>query len=187
MLQARIISLHDKKVILKLEGLAVDLGETEDISFKFNVGTEVFFVKTTVKKFLNQYYFDLSAPVVELKRRQQVRYVIPKKWKQNIVIAGSLKNNVPVAAVVLDLSLTGLRIEVLEAEIPFKVDQFIEVQFNIHQRAAITCQTLVRFLKSTPGKASILGLEFLSLTPAQQEKVRSLIDDLKNYIAINKS
>ncbi len=186
-LQARIENLVDKKVILKFEKTISHIDLNEIFSMKFNVGTEVYFVKTPLKKFINQYYFELSVPVIELKRRKEVRYVIPKKWNQSITISGSGQNRHSIAGRILDLSISGLRIEVSQSEILFKIDQKLQVQFKIHQRATITCFVRLRFLKLTVEKTIVLGAEFQSLTSAQIEKINSLVDDLKNFIAVAKS
>lgn len=186
-LRARIESFVDRKVILKFDNLASDIDLNEVLSIKFNVGTEVFFVKTSLKKFLTQYYFDLTVQVIELRRRKQTRYEIPKKWKQNAALPKTYIKEQPVLCRILDLSLTGLRIEVVANENLFQIDQILEVQFQIHQRASIACQTIIRFIKANPNNSICLGLEFLPLNAAQVEKISSLLEDLKNFIALDKS
>lgn len=80
MIRATINSLSDKKVILHIE--------PADAAIKLE--TEVYFIKAPIKSYLNNYYFDFSATVIQQKRRREPRYQILKKWSQAEVTCEAL-------------------------------------------------------------------------------------------------
>ena len=85
-IKALIETITDKKAILRIQAAQVFIPENSEIVMKFNVGSEVYFLKAPLKKHLDQYCFDLTATVIELKRRKEPRYPIPKKWLQSACI-----------------------------------------------------------------------------------------------------
>lgn len=112
-LWATINSLSDKKVILHIEPAGAAIKLETDVSMKFNIGTEVYFIKAPIKSYLNNYYFDFSATVIQLKRRREPRYQIPKKWSQTAFLLNFRPDMRTVNCIVHDISLSGIRLEIL--------------------------------------------------------------------------
>ena len=92
----------DKRAILTSNLKEHNLPSDREISFKFNVGTETYFIKTFIKSHLNRYYFDMTSKVLQLKQRREPRYLVPKKWSQSASL-----QSVPCS--VVDISLSGIR------------------------------------------------------------------------------
>ena len=163
----------DKRAILTSNLKEHNLPSDREISFKFHVGTETYFIKTFVKSHLNRHYFDMTSKVLQLKRRREPRYWIPKKWNQSASL-----QSVPCA--VVDLSLSGVRFEFSgKQKVPIlQRDDIVSVKFQIHKRSEIAATAIVRFVLNKPDKSAIMGLEFAKITDVQSERVASLVQDI---------
>jgi len=186
MIKAVVDSLSDKKVLLNIEPVDASVSLDTNVSMKFNIGTEVFFIKAPIKKFMNKYYFDLNSKVIQLKRRKEPRYQIPKKWSQSAFVMNLLPDIRLVNAVVHDISLSGIRLEVLNPMVSLTLEQIISIQFQIYKRSEISCDAIVRFCHKKDQQGVLVGLEFIRLKPIQQNKIASIVEDLMTYIATNK-
>lgn len=163
----------DKRAILTSALKEHNLPSDREISFKFHVGTETYFIKTFIKSHLNRYYFDMTSKVLQLKRRREPRYLIPKKWSQT----ASLQS---VPCTVVDLSLSGIRFEFSgKQKVPvFQRDDIVSIKFQIHKRSEVSATAIVRFILNKPDKSAIMGLEFAKITDVQSERVASLVQDI---------
>ncbi len=163
----------DKRAILTSNLKEHNLPSDREISFKFHVGTETYFIKTFIKSHLNRYYFDMASKVLQLKRRREPRYFIPKKWSQSASL-----QSVPCA--VVDLSLSGVRFEFSgKQKVPvLQRDDIVSVKFQIHKRSEVAATAIVRFVLNKPDKSAIMGLEFAKITDVQSERVASLVQDI---------
>ena len=172
--QTTIESFFDRRVILDKDVAHLLFDSEQDVSIKFNVGTEVYFVKTKLKKYLNRIYFDKSSKLIQLKRRKEPRFVIPKKWTQACSLGG-------IPCQVQDISLSGIRFECLDQTVIFKAKEVVNIQFQIYKRAAITTNAIVHFFLSRKGQSSLIGMEFQGITGVQQEKIKTVIEDIVNF------
>lgn len=163
----------DKRAILTSDLIEHNLPSDREISFKFNVGTETYFIKTFIKSHLNRYYFDMTSKVLQLKRRREPRYLVPKKWSQSASL-----QSVPCS--VVDLSLSGIRFEFSgKQKVPvFKRDDIVSIKFQIHKRGEVSATAIVRFVLNKPDNSAITGLEFAKITDVQNERVASLVQDI---------
>lgn len=177
--QTSIESFFDKRVILGSDVSHLQFDPEQDVSIKFNVGTEVYFVKTKLKRYLNRLYFERTAKFVQLKRRKEPRYLVPKKWNQSALLSG-------VACTVQDISLSGIRFECTDPKVVFKAKDIVPMQFQIYKRAEISAEAIIHFFLSRPGHSSLIGMEFISMTDVQKEKVKAIVDDIINYQAVTK-
>lgn len=175
-LQTTIESFFEKRVIFDKEVALVQFNHDQDVSIKFNIGTEVFFVKTKLKRYLNRIYFDRSAKIVQLKRRKEPRFVIPKKWNQAAKLNG-------MSCVVQDISLSGIRFECADSKLAFTNKEVVQIQFQIYKRAELSTEAIVHFFLSRPNNSSIVGMEFKNPSEALKEKVKAIIEDINNYQA----
>ena len=177
--QTSIESFFDRRVILDKDIAQVQFNHDQDVSIKFNLGTEVFFVKTKLKRYLNRVYFEKSSKIIQLKRRKEPRYVIPKKWTQAASISG-------IACVVQDISMSGIRFECVDQAVTFKTKEAVKIQFQIYKRGAVEVEAMVHFFLSRAGQSSLIGMEFLNITEVQQEKIKSVIDDIIIFLGATK-
>jgi hypothetical protein len=184
--KAFINSFADKKVILTPEPPNIILPVDKEISLKFLVGTEVYFIKTVFKNHLNRFCIDMSAKVIQLKRRKEPRFLIPKGWNQSgsIILQNAVQT---LKCNVVDISKSGIRFEVLEQpKIPFHRDDIVKIKFQIHKRGEVQTTAIVRFALNRPNAASIVGLEFANITEVQNERVSSIVTDIELYLATHK-
>ena len=173
-LHTSIESLFDRRVILDKDVAQVQFNLEQDISIKFNIGTEVFFVKTKLKIYLNRIYFDKSSKIMQLKRRKEPRYVIPKKWNQAATLGG-------IACLVQDISLSGIRFECLDQGFTFKTKETVQIQFQIYKRGMVEVEAIIHFFLSRKEQSSLIGMEFKKVSNLQKEKIKSVIDDIINF------
>ncbi len=186
--KAFIDNFIEKRVILSNELREFSLPSDQEISLKFHVGTETYFIKTFIKTHLNRYYFDMSSKVLQLKRRREPRYLIPKKWNQtaSIILNPAKKFHLKCSAV--DISLSGIRFEILSNQnMPkFERDDIIEVQFQIHKRAEITSTAIVRFILVRTNFPAIMGLELVNTSEVQKNRIAALIEDIILFSSVTK-
>lgn len=171
----------DKRAILTSNLKEYNLPSDREISFRFKVGTETYFIKTLVKSHLNRYYFDMTSKVLQLKRRREPRYLVPKKWHQSAVL-----QSVPCS--VVDISLSGIRFEFsgLHKVPVLQRDDIVLIKFQIHKRSEVAATAIVRFMVNQPEKKAIVGLEFAKITDVQSERVASLVQDIILYSKTSK-
>lgn len=181
-----ITNFLDKRAILDTEVNKVKLPEDKEISFKFHVGTEVFFVKTLVRSHLNRYYFDMASKVIQLKRRKEPRYFLPKKWNHTAHIVINQQKSQYLKCVVQDISLSGIRFEVLEGITNYKRDDIIQIKFQIHKRAEVMTQAIVRFVLNRPNLNTLLGLEMAETSDVNKQRIANIIEDINLYNATTK-
>lgn len=178
----------DKRAILSVELKDLSLPEDKEVSIKFNVGSEVYFVKTFIRTHLNRYFFDMSSKVFHLKRRKEPRYNIPKKWPQTTCIVLNAMKKSELKSSVVDLSLSGIRLEFKKNQMTpaFRRDDIILIKFQIYKRAEIECTAIVRFILNKDNSPVIVGLEFANISVVQKKRVSSIIEDIKLFSALNK-
>lgn len=171
----------DKRAILTSELKDYNLPSDREISFKFHVGTETYFIKTFIKSHLNRYYFDMTSKVLQLKRRREPRYLIPKKWSQT----ASMQS---VPCTVVDLSLSGIRFEFSAKQklAAYQPDDIVTLKFQIHKRGEVAATAIVRFILKRPDKSVIMGLEYANITDVQSKRVASLIEDIILFSSVSK-
>lgn len=175
-------ALVDKRVMLKLESPEMPVSVDVEISIKFNIGTEVYFIKTPIKKLLGKPYFETNVKVIQLKRRKEPRYLIPKKWLQTAAVLGAHAKIKPVPCSVINISRSGMRLEVKDlTQLPFQRDDLIKIQFQIHRRAEVNCEALVRFFMNRLNQGTFLGLELVFATDMQKERVAGIVEDLIGF------
>jgi hypothetical protein len=177
-LKTSIDSFLDKRAFLSPEINTHKIEPDKEISIKFNVGTEVYFVKTFIKSHMGRYYFDMNSKVIQLKRRREPRFVIPKKWAQSSGIVMGATRPEPIKCNVMDISLSGIRFEVLQQHPEYKRDDIIKIKFQIYKRAEVATLAIVRFVLVRPNASSILGLEFAEISSVQKERVAHIIQDI---------
>ncbi len=184
--QTSIVSFINKRVVLGKEigDLLFDMNQI--VSIKFNVGTEVFFVKTQLKRHVDKVYFDMTSKVMQLKRRKEPRYLIPKKWNQSASILNKINLSNLVKAQVQDISISGIRFELAETNIQFKSQDLVKIQFQIYKRAAMSADAIVRFYANRPGHGAIMGMEFYNLKDVQKERVMHIVNDITNFQSTQK-
>lgn len=187
-LKTFIYNFLDKRAILPSELKKFALPNDKEISIKFNVGTETYFIKTFIKTHLNRYYFDMSSKVMQLKRRREPRYLIPKRWKQTAAVILNPIKQTQLNCTVVDISLSGIRFEISTNQtVPnFAPDNIIALKFQIYKRGEISATAIIRFILIRPKKPVVMGLEFADISEVQTKRVASIIEDIALFSAVTK-
>lgn len=156
----------------------------KEFSFKFYVGTDVFFIKTSLKTHLNFYYIDINQKVIQLQRRKESRFNIPKRWNQTATFSIRKNTDKFFRCQILDISTSGIRFEApLDVKNPppdLQREDTVYLKFQIHKRAEISASAAVRFVLKKPDEM-IVGLEFVDIAPAHKERVASIVEDIGLY------
>lgn len=179
--RASISSFSDKKIIIMPENDRLVLPLDKEVSIKFNVGTEVYFIKTSFKSHLNRFFIDMNTKVIQLKRRKEERFLIPKTWAQQATIVKNLAGDDLIKCKVADISLSGIRFEVHDVFPDYKRNDIIKIKFQIHKRAEIALAAIVRFVLARTGAPSLLGLEFLNPTDLQKGRLAHIVSDIQLF------
>lgn len=183
-LSAKISFFADSKIFLETEHaekMATFKGQT---SIKFFIGSEVYFIKTTLEVVEKQICFDQSAKVVQLLRRKEPRYNIPEKWNQTAAI-WSIELRIKNQAKVINFSLSGCRFEVPRLSLDLSLGDQIRLQYQIFKRANVVCDAIVRFITHKPNGSAVLGLEFTNLQKGHKSRIESIVGDLINHGRVN--
>jgi hypothetical protein len=180
-IKAFIGTFIDKRVMLITEPINQEIPTEKEISIKFFIGTEVFFIKTNLKAHMNHYYFDMSAKVIQLKRRKEPRYVIPKTWQQGATIISKPPVQEFINCNVIDISNSGMRVEVLNFMPIYQRNDIIKIKFHIHKRSEVGTMAIVRFILVRQGFNTQLGLEFADISKVHSERVASIVGDIQLF------
>jgi len=156
---------------------------SENVSIKFFLGTEVFFVKTPLRLHEEQLCFSEKSKIIQLKRRKEERHNIPEGWPQLAAI-WSIQDKTKNDATVIDISNSGIRFEVINLTLPVEKGDVIRIQFKINKRTEVVCDAKVRFKLKKQNGSHIFGLEFGRILDSQKSRVRSVVDDIIAYNAI---
>lgn len=179
----------DKRAILPSDLTDFKLPTDKEVSFKFNVGTEVFFIKTFIKSHLNRYYFDMTSKVIHLKRRGAPRHIIPKKWSQTAGIVINAAKLTLLKCTMIDISLSGARFEIEPKQnVPdFQCEDIVRIKFQIYKRAEIDCLAIIRFISKKPNAPVIVGLEYVEISDVQTKRIASIIEDINMFVKVTKN
>ncbi len=188
-LKTTIDNFLDKRAILAKDLKDLQLPTDKEVSIKFIVGTDVFFIKTFLKSHLNRYYFSMSSKVIQLKRRKEHRCLIPKKWNQSAFIISNIPKRDHIKCRVVDISIYGIRLEIDKAEYEpiYQRNDIVKIKFQIYKRAEVAPTAIVRFISNKPNLPSIVGLVFANMTALQKARVADIIEDVSLHNSVEKN
>jgi hypothetical protein len=175
----------DKKIFVVPDPSDFELPIDKEYSIKFNVGTEVYFIKTSFKVHLNRVYVDMNTKVIQLKRRKEPRYLLPKNWTQTASILVTPTEIIKCS--VADISNSGIRLEILGTHPDYKRDDFVKIKFQIHKRGEVVTTAVVRFILKRNNANTLLGLEFIEISNTNQARVTGVINDIQMYSSTQKN
>jgi c-di-GMP-binding flagellar brake protein YcgR len=136
---------------------------------------------------MNHFYVDMGVKVIQLKRRKEPRFHIPKGWNQSGAIFLPKANEI-LKCSLIDISKSGVRFEVLDQiKTTFKRDDILKIKFQIHKRAEVQTTAIVRFALHRPNANSIIGMEFATISEVQNERVSSIVEDIQMFNSTQKS
>lgn len=180
--KARIGAFIDKRVVILPEPTDMVLPLEKEVSIKFNVGTEIYFIKTAFKAHLNKFYVDMGTKVIQLKRRKEPRFNIPKTWNQSGYIVVSSNTADQIKCSVFDISNSGVRFEVAnQVQVKYQRDDIVNIRFQVHKRSEVSTMAIVRFVLHRPNANTLLGMEFANISDVQGQRVASIVSDIQMH------
>lgn len=153
------------------------------VTFKIQLGTDVFFFKTTINTDGKYFFINLPFPIFKLVRRSSTRFAVPSGWSQSGSIILIDKKLYTSKVRWIDLSLSGIKVLVFGDLAGFEKMQQVKVIFKIHRRSEIQVSGFIRHITKQKTKGQIFGIEFVVESKLIQNKIQNLCDDLA-HIAI---
>ena len=153
----------------------------KDCAFSLKVDTQVYFFKTKVRKLNGETFLKTDFDLFELVRRKEVRHKIPYEWPQNAALVLGSKRNKRLAANIVDLSKSGIRLQLLALVPEFRIGQKVAFTLRIHRRAIAFINGTVKHSKRVAGQLPVIGIEFFDLTPIIEDKVLNICNDIVRY------
>lgn len=177
---------------------AVDaFADNPEITAKIIINGKLFFLKTTLKRFQGGIYFDSYENMFELIRRKNQRFSIPKQWSQTAFVQATddrviqprhvtyveLSKTLKSAATVIELSKSGMKMQ-LSYELPrYEKNQIINIKFKIFRRAEIQINAKIIHLKKNVTAGPTIGVQFMDETILLKNKIQNVCDDLAFFYA----
>lgn len=153
----------------------------KDCAFSLKVDTQVYFFKTKVRKLNGEIFLKTDFDLFELVRRKEVRHKVPYEWPQNAALVLGSKRDKRLAANIVDLSKSGIRLQLL-AQLPeFRTGQRVAFTLRIHRRAIAYINGIVKHSKRVSGQLPVIGVEFFELTPIIADKVLNICNDIVRF------
>lgn len=153
--------------------------QEEEITFKIIIDGKLFFLKTSLKRAVSQFYFETYSSFFELVRRKKPRYKVPETWSQSASVQGiSPHPNLKAPADIIDLSRAGMRLRIRPLLPKFDANQMVNLSFKIYRRAEITVLSKIINLKRNVDGGPTIGIEYAENTILVGNKIQNVCDDL---------
>ena len=150
-------------------------------AFSLKIDTQVYFFKAKVHGDGAEIYLKADFEIFELRRRRDIRYAIPYEWPQSAAIIIGSKKDKKMAANIMDLSASGIKMQVLSQLPEIKVGQKIAFTIKIHRRAIAYLTGVVRHSRRLHGELPIVGVEFDEVTPLLKDKINNICSDIVRF------
>lgn len=148
------------------------------VTFKIQLGTDVYFFKTVVNTDGKYFFINLPFTIFKLVRRDKTRFAIPPGWLQSGSIMLLEKNLYTSKVMWLDLSLSGIKVLVVGDLTAFEKMQQVKINFKIHRRSEIQVLGFIRHITKQKVKGQVIGIQFVNQSKLVQNKIQNLCDDL---------
>lgn len=159
--------------------------KTVEATFKIETTQGTYFFKSFIQFIDDQLTLVGPFRLFQLTRRKNIRFPIPKDWEQSISFNSYDLRKMKSTGHIIDFSSSGLRLFV-DQELPvYQKNQVLRVQFKIFRRAGIMLKAVVKHTKKNAKKKQELGLEFIELTSAIQNRIDGICSDLSHFQAQN--
>lgn len=151
----------------------------ERVIVNFTVESDRYY---TVSEFLpsgSEGLLIFSGPLYRLERREHYRVSLPESMQRDCNIINCAGKTVFVAAVILDISAGGARLQVLKGKLPgCENGQTLRAVLHLKKKWKIELDVEVRHL--LPGqRTDVLGVRFIPANPAQGRQLVSVVMELQ--------
>ncbi len=171
-----------KKFYLSIDARALDL--TQKYSFCIKMNSKVYFFKSQIFEDTKGIYFKDDICIYELRRRKDTRFELPLGWKQSCSIYAQMKKGLRLEARVLNISWSGIRLEVVPPFSEFLMNQEIQFSLQVHRRAELLCHGVIKYVKNNKNSGPVLGIEFINKSRLFDSKIQNICEDLLRYFIL---
>lgn len=160
--------------------------KNKSCAFSMRVDTQVYFFKTKVYADENEVYLKNDFDIFELKRRRDIRYIIPYEWPQNAALIIGSKKDKKMAANIIDMSISGIKLQLL-AQIPeIKIGQKIAFTIKIHRRSIAYLNGTVRHSRRVKNQLPLIGVEIEVTSELLKDKLNNICSDIVRFALLSK-
>lgn len=160
--------------------------KNKSCAFSMKVDTQVYFFKTKVFADEDEVYLKTDFDIFELKRRRDIRYAIPYEWPQSAAIIIGSKKDKKMAANIIDLSVSGIKLQLL-AQVPeLKIDQKIAFTIKIHRRSIAYLNGTVRHSRRVKNQLPFVGVEINVTSELLKDKLSNICSDIVRFALLSK-
>ncbi len=171
-----------KKFYLSQDKVSFDL--TKKYSFCIKVINKIYFFKSQIFEDTKGIYLNDEICIHELRRRKDTRFDLPSEWRQSCLVYQNIKRAPKLNARIINISWSGIRVEV-EPQLPeFKMNQEIQFAVQIHKRAEVLCHGVIKYIKKNKNSGPVLGIEFIKLNRLSENKIQNFCEDLLRYFVL---
>lgn len=155
-------------------------------AFSMKVETQVYFFKTKVYADDGEVYLKMDFDIFELKRRRDIRYMVPYEWPQSAAIVLGSKKDKKMAANIMDLSVSGIKLQLL-AQVPeIKIGQKIAFTIKIHRRSIAYLNGTVRHSRRMKNQLPLIGVEINVTSALLKDKLSNVCSDIVRFALLSK-
>lgn len=148
---------------------------------------KLFFLKTNIKKYNDDYYFENYENFFELVRRKNPRFQIPLNWPQSAMIQSvETVNGLRSLAIILEMSKSGMKLTIVPVLPRYDKNQVIKLKFRVFKRGEIALSAKIVHLKKNVVGGPTIGIQFTEDSILLKNKIQNVCDDLAFfYVAVD--
>jgi hypothetical protein len=146
---------------------------------QFSLSGEKYFFKSQLDHRLNRYLLDLTGDFFQLQRRQSYRIRVPLATRSGVDITHKETKKTH-KAIPVDLSTGGCKLQFATNELPWKVDDKVDLYLKVGDREPLQLAGNVRHVKveATPKTAVFVGVQFENISPTTEKSLFSITMEL---------
>jgi c-di-GMP-binding flagellar brake protein YcgR len=153
-------------------------------SFCLKKADRVYFFKSSLKQDQGGIFLMDDILLFELQRRKHTRFDLPAEWSQSCIINYGLKQVPKIKANIINISWSGIRLELFSNLQDFKLKQKIQFAIRIHRRAEFVISGEIINIRKNKLSGFFLGIEFAKTSPLLESKIQNICDDLLRYFVL---
>mgnify|MGYP001619197918 CR=1 FL=1 len=160
-----------------------------EVTLKIIFQNRLFFLKTHIKKFNDDYYFENYENFFELIRRKNPRFLIPSHWSQSAIIqSAQATNGLKCLAKILEMSKSGMKLTIGPVLPRYEKNHEIKLKFKVFKRGEITLSAKIVHLKKNIVGGPTVGIQFIEDSILLKNKILNVCDDLAFfYVAVDEA
>lgn len=114
----------------------------------------------------------------ELIRRKEPRFKMPIEWQQVAFAISSPVKLVKSKAKIIEISYSGLRLNIIPETHKFELGEYIKLEFKVHKRAQVSTMAEIKHVTKNRQGEYIVGVEFKDISMLASSKIQSICDEI---------